>query len=288
MTKALLIVDGTREKNRRAAIDAAEWLGKMVESLEMDLDGAVDISSTTADFALVFGGDGYLLSVARRLGDNQIPVLGVNFGKIGFIAEFSYEEVRDGVTSYLKGTLSVSERTMLDVTLSGAKGDEKHRALNDVVIHRGSDPRMILADIAIDGDEVISFTGDGMILSTPTGSSAHAAAAGGAIVVPGTDAVEIAWICPQSMTTRPLVIPAEAIIDVHLRSASEQSTLTLDGQVTRPLSTQSHLSIRKSPVAFRLVQNRNYFDILREKLNFGGLPGYLERLRHPQRSTEEA
>ncbi len=277
--KALIVGDGKKKEIRKAAVESESWLAGMVDSLECDLDGKLDLGAINADFALVFGGDGFILSVARRLGDNRIPVLGVNFGKIGFIAEFSYDETRKAVKEFIDGRFSLSERLMLDVTVRNKGRVAKHRALNDIVLHRGSDPRMILVNISIDGHEVISYTGDGLIVSTPTGSTAHCAAAGGAILMPETEAIELSWICPQSMTTRPLVIPSKSCIELGLASRSAGWTLAIDGQITMNLEENACIKICGAPGNFRMVRSmdRTYFDILRQKLNFGGLPGYKER-----------
>jgi NAD+ kinase len=166
---------------------------------------------------------------------------------------------------------------MLDVTILESARTDHLLALNDAVWHRGENPRMMHVNISIDGKEVISYTGDGFIISTPTGSTAHSVAAGGAIVAPDTDAIELTWICPQSMRTRPLIISGSSIVDVQL--VSDRGILTLDGQVTRTISDRHSVTVRTSKKSFNIVRNpnRGYFDILREKLDFGGLPGYQER-----------
>jgi NAD+ kinase len=282
--KIVLLGDGEREEIRRAAAEASSWLGNLADSLEVDLDGKLNLAKSKADLAVVFGGDGFLLSMARRLGDNPIPVLAVNFGKIGFIAEFAVTEARDAVEAFRKGRTVISERVVLDVCLEDTLGKERMRALNDVVLHRGANPRMLAVDISIDGDAVIPYAGDGLIVSTPTGSTAHAAAAGGAILIPGTDAIELTWICPQSMTTRPLVIPGNATVVLKPASPSPNATVTLDGQVTRHLDVDGKVTIHRAQTPFRIIRSpdRTYFDILRRKLHFGRLPRYRERfLRNP-------
>jgi NAD+ kinase len=224
------------------------------------------------DLILVLGGDGTMIATARMLGEREVPVLGVNYGGLGYLAEFRIEELYQALDSILSGNFRLDKRVMLDVELR--RGDElitHNRVLNDVVINKSALARIIEIEAYLNQRFVNSFRADGLIISTPTGSTAYNLSAGGPVIFPSMNAVVITPICPFTLSNRPIVVPDDATIELLLKTDQEEVTLTLDGQVGVSLKVEDRAVIRKSSVAFNLVQpsNRNYFDVLRDKLRWG-------------------
>jgi NAD+ kinase len=224
------------------------------------------------DLILVLGGDGTMIATARMMGDREVPVLGVNYGGLGYLAEFRIEELYTALESILSGKYRLDKRVMLDVEL--LRGDEKvtsNRVLNDVVINKSALARIIEIEASFNRQFVNSFRADGLIVSTPTGSTAYNLSAGGPVIYPSMNAVVITPICPFTLSNRPIVVPDDAEIELCLKTEQEDVALTLDGQVGFPLNVEDRVVIRKSKTTFNLVQpmNRNYFDVLRDKLRWG-------------------
>ena len=231
-----------------------------------------DKLAAAADLVLVLGGDGTMIATARLIGDEEVPVLGVNYGGLGYLTEFRIEELYDALEMILKGNYRLDKRVMLSVELR--RGDEvvtHSRVLNDVVINKSALARIIEIDAFLNQQFVSSFRADGLIVSTPTGSTAYNLSAGGPIVFPSMNAVVVTPICPFTLSNRPLVAPDDAVIELLLKTAHEEVALTLDGQVGFPLAVDDRIIIRKSRTTFNLIQpsNRNYFDVLRDKLRWG-------------------
>ena len=224
------------------------------------------------DLMLVLGGDGTMIATARMLGDCEVPVLGVNYGGLGYLAEFRIEELYSALESILAGKYRLDTRVMLAVEhLRGEEQATRYRVLNDVVINKSALARIIEIEAYLNGQFVNSFRADGLIVSTPTGSTAYNLSAGGPVIYPSMNAVVITPICPFTLSNRPIVVPDDAEIDLRLMTEEEEVALTLDGQVGFPLQTQDRVRIRKSAATFKLVQpmNRNYFEVLRDKLRWG-------------------
>ena len=228
--------------------------------------------AASVDLILVLGGDGTMIATARMLADREVPVLGVNYGGLGYLAEFRIEELFQALESILSGNFRVDRRVMLSVELR--RGDElvtSNRVLNDVVINKSALARIIEIEAYLNEHFVNSFRADGLIISTPTGSTAYNLSAGGPVIFPSMNAVVITPICPFTLSNRPIVVPDDASIELRLKTDQEEVTLTLDGQVGFSLKVDDRIVIRKSSVTFNLVQpsNRNYFDVLRDKLRWG-------------------
>jgi NAD+ kinase len=224
------------------------------------------------DLILVLGGDGTMIATARMIGDAEVPVLGVNYGGLGYLAEFRIEELYSALESILSGDYRLDKRVMLSVEL--LRGDEsvtRNRVLNDVVINKSALARIIEIDTYLNQQFVNSFRADGLIVSTPTGSTAYNLSAGGPVIFPSMNAVVITPICPFTLSNRPIVVPDDAVIELCLKTEQQDVALTLDGQVGFPLKVEDRVVIRKSKTTFNLVQpmNRNYFDVLRDKLRWG-------------------
>ena len=231
-----------------------------------------DNLASEVDLMLVLGGDGTMIATARMIGDQEVPVLGVNYGGLGYLAEFRIEELYTGLEAILSDNYRLDKRVMLEVELRRDNvALSSNRVLNDVVINKSALARIIEIEANFNGQFVSSFRADGLIVSTPTGSTAYNLSAGGPVIFPSMNAVVITPICPFTLSNRPLVVPDDGEIQLRLNTDHEEVALTLDGQVGFPLKVGDLVVIRKSRTTFNLVQpsNRNYFDVLRDKLRWG-------------------
>ncbi len=219
---------------------------------------------------IVFGGDGTLLSVARSVGDSGTPILGVNLGSLGFLTEVTVDELYPAVEQILAGQHRIERRWLLKTEIVPVQGiAATYHALNDVVINKGAISRIISLETYIQDDFTATFLADGIIVATPTGSTAYSLSAGGPIVFPTLDSVILTPICPHTLTNRPLVVPADAKIRIVL-SSGKDVMLTVDGQVGTALQEGDAIWFTRSPFSIGLIQSkeRSYFDILREKLKW--------------------
>lgn len=226
----------------------------------------------SVDLILVLGGDGTMIATARMIGDAEVPVIGVNYGGLGYLAEFPIEELFAALEAILSGQYQVQKRVMLGVELwRGKELITRNRVLNDVVVNKSALARIIEIEAYLDSQIVNLFRADGLIVATPTGSTAYNLSAGGPVIYPSMNAVVITPICPFTLSNRPIVVPDESSIEVRLMTDKEEVALTLDGQVGFPLQVNDRIVISKSNTSFNLVQppNRNYFDVLRDKLKWG-------------------
>lgn len=224
------------------------------------------------DLLIVLGGDGTLLAAARALHSRKVPILAVNLGGLGFLTTVTLEELYPALEEVLAGAHQTGERMLLqaDVFRNG-KGAERLTALNDAVANKGALARMLEFDVHVSGDHIGRYRADGIIVATPTGSTAYSLAAGGPIVQPEVDAFVITPICPHMLTNRPLVIPDTAKIELDFSAAQGPVYLTLDGQIGLQLDPTDRVAITKSPnkVVFIRPRNKTYFEILRNKLRWG-------------------
>lgn len=233
---------------------------------------AHDELAESVELVVALGGDGTMIATARLLGDADVPVLGVNYGTLGYLAEFRNEELFVGLEAVFSGDYRIEERVRLAVEVFRGEGLLiHHRVLNDAVINKSALARIIHIETYLNQRFVNAFRADGLIISTPTGSTAYNLSAGGPVVYPSMNAVVITPICPFTLSDRPIVVPDDALIEVMLKTPNEEVFLTLDGQVGLPLNVGDRVQIRKSRTPFKIVQpaNRNYFEVLREKLRWG-------------------
>ncbi len=224
------------------------------------------------DLLIALGGDGTMLGAARLVGAQGVPVLGVNFGWLGYLTEFPLEELFPTLESLRHGGYAVDQRMLLDVQVERAgKHLTQPRALNEAVINRSYPVRMIELDAYVNGQFVNSFRADGMIVATPTGSTAYSLSAGGPLVHPEIPAMLLTPICPQLLSNRPVVVPGDSVIEFVFKRADDELLLTLDGQVGFPLLPDDRVVIRRSETTFDLIRppQRNYFEVLRTKLKWG-------------------
>ncbi|MBY0512985.1 MAG: NAD(+)/NADH kinase [Gemmataceae bacterium] len=243
-----------------------------------DLRQELDLSGLTADVAVVFGGDGAILHAARQLGYRQIPVLGVNLGKLGFLADLPPDELARYLPEVVAGNYRVTSHLMFECEyhLDGPGSTRQVLlGLNEVVVHARAVGHVAELDLLIDGEPVTAFTGDGLILSTPIGSTAHSLSAGGPILSQELPAFTITPICPHTLTYRPLVDAADKLYTIRVRRA-EGAALTADGQALGNLAEGQAVTVRRAPVAFQLVKvpGRTYYQTLRDKLRWGVPPNY--------------
>ncbi|MHC4253737.1 MAG: NAD(+)/NADH kinase [Planctomycetota bacterium] len=266
--KRILVAGNGGKPGIREAVEAAlPAIAARAEVVVTDLDPTSDLSGVDADVALSFGGDGTLLSIARRLGGRALPILGVNLGRKGFLAELPTDDLEAGIDALVSGSYRVSRRMMLDVRASfGPCGP----ALNDAVINRGALSRMLALEVLVDGELVAHHDGDGLIVASPTGSTAYSLSAGGPLVTPGVDAILIVPICPHSLSTRPIVVDANRTIGIRIVDGGREAHLTVDGQVDWPLEAGTEVEVRRAAAPALLVElgRRNWFRTVREKLHW--------------------
>lgn len=224
------------------------------------------------NLVLVLGGDGTMLSVARLVCEKGIPILGINLGGLGFITEVKRSELFDSLERVFSGEYSIEERLMLNAYVE--RHGERiagYTTLNDVVINKGALARIIDLETFVDKRYVTTFRSDGLIVSTPTGSTAYCLSAGGPILFPTLESIVLIPICPHTLTNRPIVLPDTVNIQITLRSLVEDVFLTLDGQVGFSLRQNDSVIVEKSPHKTRLLIpfERDFFEVLRTKLRWG-------------------
>lgn len=244
--------------------DAAECVGRPGD--------ARDRVAGASDLVVVLGGDGTLLSVSRSVGRRAVPVLGVNLGTLGFLTEIALDELFAVMERVLAGDVRVEPRLRLDV--EAFRGEETlgtFLALNDAVISGAALARMIDLDVHADGAFVTTSHADGLIVATPTGSTAYSLSAGGPILLPGVDAMVLTPICPHTLTQRPLVLPQSVTLEISVRSRADGVQLTTDGQEGVALRQGDSVRVRRSEHPLFLVCSpvRDRFEILHEKLRWG-------------------
>lgn len=225
--------------------------------------------STGCDFIVAFGGDGTILSAARMVGKKQIPILGVNLGKLGFLAEVSLDELESFICDVVKERHVIEERTLLSVALENGK--KEMTALNEVVIDKSSSSRVIHITVHVDGEYLVSFQGDGIIVSTPTGSTGYALAAGGPIVTPSSNVFVIQPISPHSLSARTVIVPDVSTLQIKVGRLTEHARVTADGQDEQSFVPPMSVSIQKAKHTVRLIKrkDKSYYDVLRAKLLWG-------------------
>ena len=223
------------------------------------------------DFVLVLGGDGTLLSAARAVAHADVPILAVNLGSLGFLTEVPLAEMYDTLEAVNRGHCPLEERSVIQCQL--IRNDEclmQHFALNDVVVNKSAISRLVEFDLLIDGHFVFNYRADGVIVSTPTGSTAYSLAAGGPILMPSVDAFVVTPVCPHSLTHRPLVVTDRAKIELLIETGEEEAFLSIDGQVGTPVQQDDRVICQRASHTVKLMRiRRTFFDVLRNKLKWG-------------------
>lgn len=226
------------------------------------------------DMIIVLGGDGTLLSAARLVADSRknVPIFGVNLGSLGFMAEVPLDELYGNLEKALAGKLRADERMMLFASvIRKGKTIEEHTVLNDAVVSKGTFARMVSLDVSVGDDHLTSIRADGLILATPTGSTAYSLSAGGPIIHPALHCFVVTPICPHTLSNRPIVIPDSSVVRVKLLSRSEGASLSFDGQMVTPLRLNDIVEVKKAKCRVGLIKHptKNYYEILRTKLKWG-------------------
>ncbi len=229
--------------------------------------------AAASDMIVVIGGDGTLLSVARAIGASRTPLLGVNMGSLGFLTEIPLEGLYAAIEGITEGRHEVHSRMRLraEIIRSG-KIAASHELLNDIVVNKSALARILEINVMVDGHFLTTFQADGLIVSTPTGSTAYSLSAGGPIVDPSMDAVVLCPICPHTLTNRPVVTPGGSRVEVSLLDNHGDVYVTIDGQVGAPFLSEDRIRVRKSRHPLRLIHipDKDYFEVLRKKLKWGG------------------
>jgi NAD+ kinase len=238
----------------------------------IDIDvAASDSIYSGVDAIVALGGDGTMLRTTRELKGAEIPILGINIGNLGFLTSIALQDSASAFKALAEGKFNLNVRALLDCQV--ARGDEalsSYQALNDVVVTNASPSRVVTLNVAVDADKGTQFVGDGLIVCTPSGSTGHSLSSGGPIVHPGVDGMIMSPICPQTLSSRPMVVPADSVIQIDVMSSTRQVMLTMDGQVSLPLQTGDKIKVGASDkcVKFVQMQDYSYFSVLRRKLHW--------------------
>jgi NAD+ kinase len=283
MRRVLILGDRRKAGVAEAAARVRSFLRRRARVVAADLDGRRDLSRVKADLAIVLGGDGAILSAARRMGEAPAPILGVKFGKLGFLTELRENEIEDALERWLGGRLPPPRpRMRLRCTIERAgrrarRRPEEALALNDVVVERFG-PRTVVLHLEVDGKYATTYRGDGVIASTPVGSTAHSLAAGGPLLEPSLEAVVLTPMCPHTLANRPVVLPAGSRIALVLDSPGVTALAVADGQQSFEIRAGDRVRLRRAhrPALLLPAGGRDYFEVLRDRLNWGLPTGFVE------------
>src|SRR5437868_1269313 len=252
--RLMVLGNANRPRVQEEAERLLPFVREHAEVVVFDLDQSQDLGNIQADIALVLGGDGAILRAARQMGYRQTLVLGVNLGKLGFLADLNPQDLCSCFPQVLQGEYRVTQHLMFECQVDGPQGSRTFLGLNEIAIQAGPPFHIIDVDLAIDGEVVSRFSGDGLILSTPIGSTAHNLSAGGPILGQELSAFVITPICPHALTSRPVVDSADKVYTVQTGRPTEGMTLILDGQLTIPLPRRHRVTMRRAPVTFQLMK----------------------------------
>ena len=276
--KKIIILGDISKKKIRETISKLEPLFRKKSHLSViDISDEDKLKNVSADFVFVFGGDGTILSASRKLNDKQIPLIGVYLGKFGFLAELTSQDINDSLERICAGEYVVSQRMLLTSKIIRTNQVINETVgLNDAVISRTSLSRLISIKLYVNEKIVTTYSCDGLIVSTPAGTTAHSLSAGGPIVTPDMEAFAITPICPHTLSNRPLVVSGDSKIEMEQISESKGVGLTVDGQVYFDVKAGDRVVIEKAENKLQLIdtQTRTFYDVLREKLNWRGQPAY--------------
>lgn len=259
-----------RERGHSLCIETATAHG-----LERDIGPTCDLGSISdrIDLAIVIGGDGTLLHVARKMSPINVPLIGINLGRLGFLTDIPADDMEQEIGRILDGEYESEERFMVHAeVMRGGKIVHAANAFNDVIIGKGELSRLIGFETYQDGEFVNSMRADGIIVATPTGSTAYALSAGGPILHPHLDAMVLVPICPHTLSDRPIVVSSDTVIEIVLTEGNRNSHATFDGQEMFSLNDSDHVFIRRAESPVRLIHpaGRSHYDVLRAKLQWGG------------------
>mgnify|MGYP002525567296 CR=1 FL=1 len=250
----------------------ADEISVFLEKQGVQLVEGEDSIKASADLIIVVGGDGTILNTARTFVDNNIPILGINLGHLGFLVDLSVESMTTAVSQILKGEYIKEKRALLYCQIErNSEILSTHLAFNEVVIHRNHIPKMLDFDLYVDGDFVNNQRSDGLIIATPTGSTAYSLSSGGPIVHPSVNSITLVSICPHTMSHRPIVLHGESEVLIHVLDSSERAIVSFDGQSSLVNKLGDHLRVRRHENFVHLIHPKryDYFKIIRSKLHWG-------------------
>jgi len=284
--KSIGIVANIEKGNITAHVKAlVQWLQekRVAVHLEREIARVMGVTrgltwprlARKSEMIVVLGGDGTMLRAARFIARHDVPILGINMGSFGYLTEVNLNEMHAALELIIRGDFVTEKRMMLDVGIRRGKKEVRvGHVLNDVVLNRGNFSRMNELEMAINGEYLTTYKGDGLIIATPTGSTAYSLSAGGPIVFPGKDLIIINPICPHTLTNRPIILAENSVLAITLWSKDKGAILTLDGQEVYRIKSGDVVTVRKSACATTLVLSpyRSYGEILRSKLGWGDLP----------------
>ena len=280
MKRVVIFANRNKEDVLEAVGEAEAWLKGRAEVV-VDHDVESDAEGVSGDFVAVFGGDGTVLQAARKFGRNGLPIIGINVGKFGFLTDATVGEARDVLADVLDGRFELRERMMLRCRLErGGRCMQDWLGLNDAVMSRTSLSRLITIDFLVDDKPVTTYRADGLIISTPVGSTAHSLAASGPILHPSMEAFVVTPICPHTLSNRPIVLPPESILEMRPRDYAENPALTVDGQLYSPLEEGDTVRIRRAEERLKLIHTgrRTFFETLSNKLDWSGQAPYVRQV----------
>jgi|DeeseametaMP2100_FD_k123_185896_2 NAD+ kinase len=261
------------EKRNLNIILTTRIIAKAEDKLDFDysiIESADDFKQL--DLILSLGGDGTLLALARAIGDRETSILGIHLGELGFLAEVTTDDMFAKLDRVAEGDYEILERMVLECTVENGNAPQLFYALNDIAIDRGSSHRIVNCELNANGNHIARYKADGLIVSTPTGSTAYSLSAGGPIVMPSLDAMVVTPICPHTLTLRPIVLPDDKTIEITFPdNQSGGLGLAVDGQVQESLELQAKVTIRKASYKIQMVifSDTNYFDVLSKKMDWG-------------------
>ncbi|MBN1437381.1 MAG: NAD(+)/NADH kinase [Sedimentisphaerales bacterium] len=288
--KRVILLDNPFKMVKRSrGAELFKWIKGRAEVVAHNLDGPLDIKNLPeADFLIVLGGDGTILGTVRALGKNEIPIIGVNMGKLGFLTEFSFKQLQEQFEHLMTARPSLTRRVMLNCQINRPNQEPyTNTAVNEMAVIAGPPFRMIEVSVSIGGEHLALCAGDGIIIATPTGSTAYNLSAGGPILAAGLKAVVITPLAAHSLSFRPIVVDLAEPINLRFRNSHQETDETqapqgqgavvvIDGQDHVAIGTDDEVCITASPASFHLVHNtsRSQWHILNTKLNWGALPNY--------------
>lgn len=288
-TRIILLASPDKPQTQPAARELLEWFSGRAVVPAHNLDGPIDLDRLPpADFLLILGGDGTILSTVRSLQTKQMPIIGVNMGKLGFLAEFSVAQLKEQFDQIVTDKALISRRLMLHCQISGpSRAEYVTTAVNELAVIAGPPFRMIEVSVSVGAEHLALSAGDGLIVATPTGSTAYNLSAGGPILAPSLQAAVITPLAAHSLSFRPIALDLDKPIILRCRDVRRESgslgpaeetgaMVMIDGQINTPINSEDQVTITRSDAVFQLVRNplQGQFRLLNAKLNWGALPNY--------------
>ncbi len=267
----VLLGDSRKAGVKQTLDELLPWLEQRATVVGVDLDDELDLATVTADMVVVLGGDGSMLSAARRMAGNQMPLVGINLGRLGFLAEVTPSEMKDVLERILAGEYRISRRVMLECKLlTRSETPGYSLGINDLVVSRHTSARMSSIRLEVGGERVATYWGDGLIVATPGGSTAYSLSAGGPIVYPEMEAFIVTPVCAHALTLRPFVTPSSMELRLEVEHA-DKLTAAVDGRVNWELRTGDILAVRRAKETLSLLEPEdfNYYHTLGTKLHWG-------------------